>query len=264
MKSYSKEKWNKLCDELYKPLQGIERLSKKGSLTKAEKYHLKNLRDLQQSKRDLELRKEDVIHLVFLATYNESIDVLEPSVQALLDVDYDLSKIYLCIAYEERGGEQTKLNAEGLVKKYGGKFGFSCAIMHPDGIVGEIRGKGGNITYAAKELNKLFIQQKLNAKNIIVTTLDSDHRTDKQYFGNLSYTYIICPPEQRKHTSFQPVPMFLNNIWDVPAPMRVVATGNSFWMMVQCLGLTYYATLQLMHKALRLCVIQTFGDEDYR
>lgn len=29
--------------------------------------------------------------------------------------------------------------------------------------------------------------------------------------------------------------MFLNNIWDAPAPMRVIATGNSFWMVVQSL-----------------------------
>jgi hypothetical protein len=34
------------------------------------------------------------------------------------------------------------------------------------------------------------------------------------------------------HTSFQPIAMFTNNIWDVPAPMRVIATGNSFWNMI--------------------------------
>lgn len=26
--------------------------------------------------------------------------------------------------------------------------------------------------------------------------------------------------------------MFTNNIWDVPAPMRIIATGNSFWNMI--------------------------------
>jgi hypothetical protein len=26
--------------------------------------------------------------------------------------------------------------------------------------------------------------------------------------------------------------MFTNNIWDAPAPMRVIATGNSFWSMI--------------------------------
>jgi len=34
------------------------------------------------------------------------------------------------------------------------------------------------------------------------------------------------------NTSFQPIAMFTNNIWDVPAPMRVIATGNSFWNMI--------------------------------
>jgi hypothetical protein len=27
--------------------------------------------------------------------------------------------------------------------------------------------------------------------------------------------------------------MFYNNIWDVPAPMRVIATGNSFWLLME-------------------------------
>jgi hypothetical protein len=38
-------------------------------------------------------------------------------------------------------------------------------------------------------------------------------------------------PEPR-HAAFQPLALFLNNIWDVPAPMRVLATGNSFWNLI--------------------------------
>ena len=36
----------------------------------------------------------------------------------------------------------------------------------------------------------------------------------------------------RQRASFQPICLFTNNIWDVPAPMRVVATGNSFWNII--------------------------------
>ncbi|MEO7904628.1 MAG: hypothetical protein ABIR91_02435, partial [Candidatus Saccharimonadales bacterium] len=36
----------------------------------------------------------------------------------------------------------------------------------------------------------------------------------------------------RKYLSYQPVSLFFNNIWDAPAPMRVVATGNSFWNII--------------------------------
>jgi hypothetical protein len=32
--------------------------------------------------------------------------------------------------------------------------------------------------------------------------------------------------------SYQPLPIYTNNIWDAPAPMRVIATGNSFWNIV--------------------------------
>ncbi|HMR72540.1 MAG TPA: hypothetical protein PKD68_00875, partial [Candidatus Saccharibacteria bacterium] len=35
-----------------------------------------------------------------------------------------------------------------------------------------------------------------------------------------------------RYASFQPMSLFLNNIWDVPAPMRVLATNNSFWNIV--------------------------------
>jgi hypothetical protein len=66
--------------------------------------------------------------------------------------------------------------------------------------------------------------------HVLVTTLDSDNRPDKQYFGALTYTY--CSTEEPKYASYQPIPMFLNNIWDAPAPMRVIATGNSFWNVV--------------------------------
>lgn len=50
------------------------------------------------------------------------------------------------------------------------------------------------------------------------------------YFSCSTYEYIVH--EDRKHLSYQPVSLFLNNIWDVPAPMRVLATGNSFWNII--------------------------------
>jgi hypothetical protein len=65
---------------------------------------------------------------------------------------------------------------------------------------------------------------------VLVTTLDSDNRPDKKYFGALTYTY--CSTEEPKYASYQPITMYTNNIWDAPAPMRVIATGNSFWNVV--------------------------------
>ena len=38
--------------------------------------------------------------------------------------------------------------------------------------------------------------------------------------------------EDRKRMSFQPVSLFMNNIWDASAPMRVIAVSNSFFNVI--------------------------------
>lgn len=172
-----------------------------------------------------------IYHAVILATYNESIETLEPSVKSLTEVDFPLQQLMLVIAYEERGGPQTEANALRLVERYGDKFALCIAVKHPDGMVGEVRGKGGNISYAGRVLTKEILERGIDPEKVVVTTFDSDHRSSKNYFSYLSYLYAT--DANRIHKSYQPIPMFYNNIWDVPAPMRVIATGNSFWLLME-------------------------------
>jgi hypothetical protein len=103
-------------------------------------------------------------------------------------------------------------------------------IQHPDGLPNEVVGKGGNITWAAREMAKLIKEQGLAYHNVIVTTLDSDNRPSEYYFDCVAYKYIVC--ENRKRLSYQPISLFTNNIWDAPAPMRIIAVGNSFWNVI--------------------------------
>jgi cellulose synthase/poly-beta-1,6-N-acetylglucosamine synthase-like glycosyltransferase len=177
------------------------------------------------------LDPEKLYNVVLLATYNESMDILEPSIKSLTEVDYPLSQIILVIAYEERGGPNTEANAKELIKRYGDRFALAMAIKHPDRIAGEVRGKGGNITYAGRKLTAEIQKRGIDPENVIVTTFDSDHRSSKNYFSYLSFLYATDP--NRVHKSYQPIPMFYNNIWDAPAPMRVIATGNSFWLLME-------------------------------
>jgi hypothetical protein len=134
------------------------------------------------------------------------------------------------LAFKERGGPEVEEMANALVKKFASSFYHIQAVKHPGNIEGEVIGKGGNITFAGYKLKKYLEDKKIDPLHVLVTTLDSDNRPDKQYFGALTYTY--CSTEEPRNASYQPVPMFLNNIWDAPAPMRVIATGNSFWNVV--------------------------------
>jgi len=198
-------------------------------------------RDLHQHVAELQLldkraqtliKPSEIYHTVILATYNESIDILRPSIDALCEADYDLKKMIIVLAYEERGGEQTEKNAIQLEKEYRSTFNDFIIVKHPADLPNELKtGKGPNITYAGKQFLKYSQEKGLDPKNVIITTLDADHRADPQYFNYLTYAYVTDP--NRRHKSFQPIPMFFNNIWDVPAPMRVIATGNSFWTMIE-------------------------------
>jgi len=170
-------------------------------------------------------------HAVIVSLYNESLDILEPTIKSLINTKYDIKKIMLYIAYEERGGEDAEANAKYLIAKYGQAFGHAEAVKHPKDIEGEVIGKGSNITHCGKKLARYVQSQNLDPRNVLVTTLDSDNRPHPQYFAHLSFVYATTP--QRIHRSYQPVPMFYNNIWDVPAPMRLIATGNTFWMIME-------------------------------
>jgi hypothetical protein len=190
------------------------------------------LTHLDEHSRSL-MNPDEIYHAVILATYNESRDILEPSIRALTEVDYPLNRMIFIIAYEERGGEATEFNAKALIEEYGHNFFMAKAIKHPKDIAGEIRGggKGGNITFAGRQLTEEIRKLDIDPSQVIVTTFDSDHRASKNYFSYVTYMYASDPNRERK--SFQPIPMFYNNIWDAPAPMRVIATGNSFWLLME-------------------------------
>lgn len=196
----------------------------------APKWHAKNIERVRHYITHNRIKPSEVIHAVIIAFYNESRDVLEPTVKSVIDSNYDKKKIILVLAYEERGGPEIELLARELVKEYGHHFYHSEAVKHPQNIPGEVIGKGGNETFAGRHLKEYLETKKVDPLRVLVTTLDADNRPDKEYFGALSYTY--CSTEDPKHASYQPIPMYLNNIWDAPAPMRVVATGNSFWNVV--------------------------------
>ena len=171
----------------------------------------------------------DMYNAVIIATYNESIDVLEPTIQAVLRNTYDMSRMIVILAYEGRDGAQSEGACITLVETYGHHFKHMVAVKHPFNEE-EVRGKGGNITYAGHRLKEYVQAQGIDPRDVIVTTLDSDNRPHESYFAYLTYEYIVHPDPN--HAAFQPMTLFLNNIWDVPAPMRVVATGNSFWNLV--------------------------------
>lgn len=178
-------------------------------------------------------KPNDIYQAIIIATYNESYEVLEPTIQSVLDTTYDKDKIILVMAYEKRGGPEIKRTIERLQKKFGNCFFAFHTVEHPDNLPNEVQGKGGNITYAGYFLKDWLVEKSIDSNNVVVTTLDADNKPYKSYFDYLSYEFIIR--KDRNNFSYQPICLFTSNIWDAPAPMRVIATGNSFWNIISSL-----------------------------
>ena len=221
MKHHMKLDWNGLAAD-------IDAGKVTGKLIKRPKWHLNNLKRLDR--RTPAIKPGELWQAVIIATVNESRGVLEPTIQAVLDSDYDPKRIILVVAYEGRAGRPAESRVKELIELYGDKFYHAEAVKHPPNLPGEIIGKGGNITHAGRALQKYLKREKLDPTRVIVTTLDADNRPDKRYFAALSYLYCVVPNPLR--ASYQPLPMFTNNIWDAPTLMRVIATGNNLFYIV--------------------------------
>jgi len=222
--------WAHRLAELETPAESYE----KHSLTKPIGFgmvqHIENLRLIAADGSSEYPCPSDMYNLVIVAAYNEGYDVLEPTIRSLVRTTYDHKKMIITLAYEERGGEEIEKTALRLAKEFKSNFLAFEIVKHPRDLPNEVVGKGGNITYAAQQMRKWIDERGIEYKNVLITTLDSDNRPHHSYFDYATYEYIVN--EDRKHLAYQPIALFLNNIWDVPAPMRVMATGNTFWNII--------------------------------
>lgn len=222
--------WRSRLDDLEDPQSAYS--GHHGRTSKAVGYaqHIENLRLVAASEEGFFPKPSEIYNALIVPAYNEPYEVIEPTIQAVIDTTYDKKNLMVVFAYEERGGEQMRRTASRLKKKFGKHFKLFEAVEHPKDIPNEVIGKGGNITYSGRWLKQYLEEQDIPFGNVIVTTMDCDNKPHKTYFDYLTYEYIVR--EDRKHLAYQPVCMFTNNIWDVPAPMRVVATSNSFWNII--------------------------------
>ena len=175
---------------------------------------------------------EDLYQMVILPFYKESDEVIEKSIEGLLLSKWDKRKMIVVLAAEKRAGDKSLLQGEYFREKYESRFFDFILTVHPDNISGEMPGKGSNISFAAEEARREILDKKgIAYRNVLVSAFDIDTIPYGSYFLCLAWYFLTVPKPLR--SSFQPVPVYNNNIWDAPAFSRVVAVSSTFWQMVQ-------------------------------
>ncbi len=172
-----------------------------------------------------------IYHVVILPTYKEDIEVLRASVNSIVASDYPKDKTILVLAFEERAGDEALEKAEILEEQFGDKFFAYLTTVHPDGLAGEAKVKGANLTWASKEV-KIFLDEKnIKYENVLVSAFDCDTCVHSKYFSCLTYKFLTA--ENRYQLSFQPIPLYNNNIWETSSFVRILMANSSFWQMIQ-------------------------------
>jgi len=172
------------------------------------------------------------IHLIILPMYQESLTVVKSTLQSIVNSTYPKDKMLVVLAIEERAGQKAQKTAQTIKKEFAQYFYRFLITVHPQNIVGELAGKGANSTWAARQVKKEIIDPfKIPYQDIIVSCFDIDTQVYPQYFSCLTYYYLTA--EKPTRTSYQPIPVYNNNIWQATCLSRVVATSGTFWQMMQ-------------------------------
>lgn len=174
---------------------------------------------------------KEIYHLIFLPICKEPLEIAQEAFRAIEKSDYPKEKMIIVLSAEESQKNNLNLVVSELKKEFNSKFPHFLVTWHPANLPGEVAGHGSNDAWAGREVKRLIIDpQKIPYENVIVSSFDIDTCIFPKYFSCLAYYYLTSKKPTR--TSFQPIPLYTNNIWQAPSISRIFAFSATFWQMM--------------------------------
>ncbi len=171
----------------------------------------------------------DYKHVIFLPNAKEPYEVIADTFSSLAATDYDTSKFLIVLAFEDIDAERNARIIESVQSSFVSKFHKILCTIHPKGLPGELVGKGSNLYWAGNRTKEYIDSQGWDYDKIIVSTFDIDTKPHAQYFSYLTYAFLSHLNPYR--SSFQPLTLYHNNIWQSDPITRVVANSTTFWLL---------------------------------
>lgn len=195
---------------------------------------------------------EDIWQLIILPNYNEGVEIIRTCLMSLVNDGYPLDRLIVVLAMEERAGEEAHERARIIEQEFSHYFAHFLITWHPDNRPGELKGKGANQAWAARMAKQTILDAGgYNQDRILMSVFDIDTVVCPGYFFALTYKFLTVSDPY--HASYQPIPVYHNNIWNAPFFSRVAATSNTFWQMVMSVrqeSLVTYSSHSMTWRAL--------------
>jgi hypothetical protein len=172
---------------------------------------------------------KDVHHVILLPTYKEDESIVRKTLESIRIGAYDASKFTVVLGGEEKDSERFLKAAETLKSEFGQYFRDFLITVHPFGIEGEMPGKGSNLKWMEGCTKEYLDEQNIDGDNVLVSAFDVDTVPHPQYFARIAQLFLTIEDPHR--TSYQPLTLFSNNIWNASVPVRVTSFGTTFWLL---------------------------------
>jgi hypothetical protein len=166
-------------------------------------------------------------HLSIIPTYTEPYRVLEQTCQAIVDANYPKERKLIGIITRVTD-EPGWANVERLRERFGDQVAGFFHIKDPMEPP-LVPGKSAAMNWGGRDMVERLTALGYDLGQVLVTDLDSDYRVHREYFGWISYHHARW--HRRDYVIWQPVPLFHNNIWEVPTAVRVMSASTSQWQM---------------------------------
>jgi hypothetical protein len=207
-----------------------------------------------------------VKHIPLFSVYNEPVEVLIRSLQSIIEAGYPLEELIVFISQEDRVGEESNKAVRDAIsdlkwtnvynitesdlsivqhanhndlkytnpdhKKVAYKKDKLTIVFtqHPDGLVGEIKGKASNEDWGGRQASLFIKSTGIDPEKVLLTSLDADSRIGENFFSMCSYRFCVSP--DRLSSGFQPLPIYSNNFFEAKAFPRLVGVNTTVWYMI--------------------------------
>lgn len=198
-------------------------------------------------------------HVVFLTLYNEPWDVVETAMKSICDAVYKKEQFVIVVAGEAREEAHYHEILAKIKAAFGDYFFDVVGTMHPIGLADEIPGKGSNLNYSEHDMRAYIDARGWRYEEVIATIFDIDTVCHPQYFAYLAYLYCTHPNPTR--SSYQPIALYNNNMWESPAVLRIMAFGTTFWMLTSLARQEALVTFSSHSMSFRALVDAGFHDK---
>ncbi|KAJ9602457.1 hypothetical protein H2200_013000 [Cladophialophora chaetospira] len=158
---------------------------------------------------------------IVLPSYKEETEMLESSLRVLASHKLARTSYHIFLAMEERDPNATTV-AQILMQLFTGKFREMQWTVHPADLPGEAPGKSSNVSWAAKQVERKYLNNP-DWSSVLVSVMDSDTHLLSQYFETVLAYHI----RNRKGdgttdmTLYMPPIVFDRNASEVPQLVRI-------------------------------------------